>query len=469
MTGTRSSYTMWSADSRFQYAPDPRCIGVAFLPDGPIKAVVVDCHGGGWIAQTKSNSWRHDPESILLEKSGMDRYMDAGVAVIWIEYPYGWQTQAASRWFPSSRFPQVPRAIGRAIQFLKTNRANGRATGSVARVLPNDDFAYSLRGNSAGSIMAALTALQPEGWLKFDPAGRSTTKNPWAVTRSHRVGCVFAYDCAMDLRRYEASAAALPYFGPAGEFPQSSVPASVLPGVGIYSKLGQVPAETKFAASPISVAAARLRSNLDVSMLVANAISLGESSFQNSGILFAVDPADVTGSLPTPGMAIAAAGGATGTVRLVQIDALGLLVFHIDAGSGPGDIVANWDDVTTWSGGSVDLTDVTVYGNDTYRTFRTAAQMLADWDASSGPFPTTTQHHVNYLPAFRRERKAHFAAAALAGLPVVDRDRYYCGNQYSFNISSATGFDGPAFSFTTALDNIEIEFDMMRELGVPLD
>ena len=50
--------------------------------------------------------------------------------------------------------------------------------------------------------------------------------------------------------------------------------------------------------------------------LIANAISLGESSFQNSGILFSVDPADVTGSLPTPGMAIAAAGGATVATEL---------------------------------------------------------------------------------------------------------------------------------------------------------
>lgn len=468
MTGTRSSYTMWTADTRFQYAADPRCIGVAFIPDGPINAVIVDCHGGGWIAQTKSNTWRHDPESILLEKSGMDRYMDAGVAVIWIEYPYGWQTQASSRWFPSSRFPQVPRAIGRCIQYLKTNRATGRVTGSVARVLPDDDAAYSLKGNSAGSIMAALVGLQPEGWLKFDPQGRSTTKNPWAVTRSHRVGCVFAYDCATDLTRYEGSAAAVPYFAAAGSLPQSSVPSSVLPGVGIYSKLAQVPTDTKFAASPISLAKARLRSNLDVSLLLANAISPAESSFQNSGILFAVDPGAVTGTLPTPGMAIAAAAGATGTVRLVQLDANGQLIFHIDAGSGPADIVANWDDVTTWSGGSLDLTDVTVFGNDTYRTFRTATQMLADWDASSGPFATSSQHHVNYLPAFKREREQHFAAAIAAGLPVVKRDRYYCGNQYSFNISSASNFDGPAFSFTTALDNIEIEFDMMRELGVPV-
>lgn len=467
MTGIRSSYTMISADVVVQYADDPRAILVGFLPTGTINAVLIDAHGGGWIAQTNANTWKHDPTAVLLETSGMDRYMAAGVAVFWIEYPYGWQTTSSSRPYPSSRYPQIPRAIGRAIQFLKTNRANGRATGSTSRVLPNADTAYWLKGNSAGSIMSLLVAMQPDGWLDYDPSGRATGKGAWNYTRSHRVGGVFAYDCATDLRRYQGSAAAVPYFAPAGTLYQSSVPSSVVAGVSTYSKFGQVPSTLKYAASPISAAEARLRANLDMSILVANAISLGESSFENSGILWAVDPADITGSLPSPGDAISAAGGATGIVRLVQDDANGLKVFHVDANSGVNDVVANWDDVTTWSGGSLDLTGVTVYGNDTYRTFRTAAQALAAWDVDNEPFATSSEHHVNYVPAFQREREAHYAAAAAAGLPVTNYDRWYVGNQYTFNISSAQGFDGPAFGFSSA-DNIDVEFAMMEERGVTL-
>lgn len=469
MTGTRAAYTMIAADVVAQYADDPRAILVGFLPTGTINAVLIDAHGGGWIAQTNANSWRHEPTAELLEKSGMDRYMAAGIAVFWIEYPYGWQTTSSSRFAASSRYPQIPRAIGRAIQFLKTNRANGRATGSTSRVLPNADTAYWLKGNSAGSIMSLLAAMQPDGWLDYDPAGRATSKGAWTYTRSHRVGGVFAYDCACDLRRYQGSAAAVPYFAPAGSLYQSSVPSSVVAGVATYSKFGQVPQEVKYAASPISAAEARHRSNLDLSIMVANSISLGESSFQNSGILWAVDPASITGSLPSVGASISAAGGATGTVRLISDDSEGLKVFHIDANSGVGDVKSNWTGLCSWSGGSFNLTTTatTVYGNDTYRTFRTAAQALTAWDADNLPFDTSSEHHVNYVPAFKREREAHYAAAAAAGLPVTNYDRWYVGNQYTFNISSASGFDGPAFGFSGA-DNIDVEFAMMEERGVTL-
>lgn len=469
MTGLRATYSMVTADVVVQYADDPRAILVGFLPSGTINAVLIDAHGGGWIAQTNANSWKHDPDQSLLDKSGMDLYMAAGIAVYWIEYPYGWQTTSTSRYGSSNRYPQIPRAIGRAVQFLKTNRANGRASGSTSRVLPNVDSGYWLKGNSAGSIMSLLVAMQPDGWLDYDPTGRATSKGPWAYTRSHRVGGVFAYDCATDLRRYQGSAAAVPYFAPAGTLYQSSVPSSVVAGVSTYSKFGQVPSDLKYAASPISAAEARHRANLDLSIMVCNAISLGESSFQNSGILWAIDPADITGTLPSPGDAISAAGGATGTVRLVQDDSEGLKVFHIDANSGGSDVLANWTDAVTWTGGSLDITAsaTIVYGNDTYRTFRTAAQALTDWDVDDLPFASSSEHHVNYVPAFKREREAHYAAADLAGLPVDDFDRWYVGNQYTFNISSATGFDGPAFGFSAA-DNIAVEFEMMEERGVTL-
>jgi|GEM_PF-4430182 len=469
MTGTRAAYTMIAADVVVRYADDPRAVLVGFLPTGTINAVLIDAHGGGWIAQTNANSWKHEPTAILLEKSGMDRYMDAGIAVFWIEYPYGWQTTSTSRYSSSNRYPQIPRAIGRAVQFLKTHRADGLATGSTSRVLPDADASYWLKGNSAGSIMSLLVAMQPDGWLDYDPSGRATAKGVFTYTRSHRVGGVFAYDCATDLRRYQGSAAAVPYFAPAGTLYQSSVPSSVVAGVSTYSKFGQVPSELKYAASPISAAEARHRSNLDVSVMICNAISLGESSFQNSGILWAVDPLDITGTVPSPGDAISAAGGATGTVRLVQDDTEGLKVFHIDAGAGGSDIVANWTGLCSWSGGSFNITTTAtiVYGNDTYRTFRTAAQTLAAWDADDLPFASSTEHHVNYVPAFKREREAHYAAAAALSLPVTDRDRWYVGNQYTFNISSAQGFDGPAFGFSGD-DNIDVEFAMMEERGVTL-
>ena len=462
MTGTRSTYTIRNADVVVQYADDPRAVMVGFLPSGTIKAVIIDAHGGGWIAQTNLNTWKHEPDNEILEKSGMDVYMAAGIAVYWIEYPYGWQTTGTSRYFPSSRFPQIPRAIGRCVQFLKTHATDGLATGSTARTLPTSQNAYALKGNSAGSIMSLLVGMQPDGWLDYDPSGRKTTLDRFAYAASHRVGCVFAYDCATDLRRYQGSSAAIPYFGPSSRFYQSSVPSSVVAGVSTYSKFGQVPSDIKYAASPISAAEARHDANLDLSVMVSNAISLGESSFQNSGILFALDPGDITGTVPSPGAAISAADGATGTVRLVQEDANGAQVFHIDAGSGGSDIKANWGGVLTWSGGSSDLTGVTVYGNDTYRTFRTAAQALTAWDADDLPFDTSSEHHVNYVPAFKREREAHFAANPTA----TSYDRWYVGNQYTFNISSAQGFDGPAFGFTTALDNIAIEQEMFEERGI---
>jgi hypothetical protein len=464
MTGSRASYTMRTADVIVQYAADPRCIAVGFLPTGTINAVVVNCHGGGWIAQTNAETWRHDPAYELEGTAAMDEYMAAGVAVYWIEYPYGWQANGDARFFPCSNFPQIPRAIGRAIQFLKTHRADGQATGSLDRVLPDADYAYAVKGDSAGALMALYVALQPDGWLDYDPSGRVQALDKWAYTRSHRVSCAFAYGTPIDLRRYEASVAALPYFGPSSRFHGTAIPDSVVAALSGFGKFTQVPERQKYAATPTSLAEARLRGNLDVSLMVSNGLSGSESSFLKSGIVFEFDPADITGAAPTAGIAISASGGATGTVRAYYAqDSSDLYLICIDANAGAGDIVANWTGTLSWSGGSVSLTGVTVTGNDSYRTFIGETALLAVYDADNDPLPTTGPHSVNYVPAFKRERKAHYTAAAALSLPVTDYDRWYCGNAYTASL--LTGYDGAAFGHN-GIGNIAVELDMFEERGV---
>lgn len=463
MTGIRASYTMRNADVIVQYDRDPRCIAVGFIPDGPINAVVVNCHGGGWIAQTNSETWRHDPAYELEGAAALDSYMAAGIAYYWIEYPYGWQANPDARYVPSSRFPQIPRSIGRCIQFLKTHRADGQATGSLDRVLPNGDNAYAIKGDSAGALMALYVALQPDGWLDYDPSGRAQALDKWTMTRSHRVSCAFAYGTPIDLRRYEASVAALPYFGPSSKFHGTAIPDSVEAGLAPFGKFPTVPSAEKYAATPTSLVEANLDSNLDVSIMVSNGLAVSESSFLRSGIIFEFDATTITGTLPSAGDTITAAGGATGTIRACyQQDSSDLYAMCIDANAGAGDVVANWTGTGSWTGsatGSLDLDDVDVYGNDTYRTFIDEASFLAVWDADDEPLGTTGPHSVNYVPAFKRARVAHYAANPTA----TDYDRWYLGNRRTYAL--LTGYDGAAFGHN-GVDNIGVEIDMFEERGV---
>ena len=454
---------MRTADVVFQYDKDPRCIAVGFLPAGEIKAVVVNCHGGGWIAQTNTETWRHDPSYELEGTSALDAYMNAGVAYFWIEYPYGWHADCEARYFPSNRYPTIPRSVGRCIQYLKTHRADGLATGSTSIVLPDEDFAYALKGDSAGAFMALYAGLQPDGWLDYDPDGRKQGVGRFDFTRSHRVGCIFAYGTPIDLRRYEASVAALPYFGPSSKFHGPAVSDSAEPLLSTFGKFNQVPERTKYASTPTSLAEARLRDNLNVSILVSNGLSLYESRFMQAGVAFEFDESFLVGSRPSAGQSITAAGGATGTVRACyDQDSSDLVAIVIDAGSAGTDVLANWTGTLTWGGGSLDLAAAgvtTIYGNDNYREVLDEDEFLAIYDVDNEPLATTSPHTVNYVPAFKREREAHFTANPTA----TSYDRWYLGDQYQYSLLA--GYDGAAFGHTD-IDNVTVELAMFEERGV---
>lgn len=451
MPGIRSRYTMITADVVVQYASDPRALAVGFLPSLPVRRVVVSAHGGGWVAQTRTNTWRHDPTFELESASVVDQYLANGVAFYWIEYPYGWHTIATSRYSPASRFPQIPRALARCLQFLKTHRDDGLATGSTQLDLPEADASYWLRGISAGAVMALLAALEPDGWVDYGEPGRDSLRDRFSYTRNHRVGGVFAYDCATDLRRYQGSAGALPYFAPSSSLYAPTVPSSLVRGLAAFSRFSGVPQDVKLAASPLALLLERHPENLALALLISNAFSVAESSFQDSGILMSIDPNEIVGAPPPVNQPIAASGGASGVLRLAQARSDGLLL-HIDANLGPADVRANWTGTLAWSGGNVPAPPPSaVFGNDAQRHFVNESQLLARWDVDNLPFPTTSEHHVNYLPAFLRERAAQLGAAH-----AKSRDRYFVGNAYTAAISGRT----PAFGFNT-LDSTEVELEMM--------
>lgn len=451
MPGIRSSYTMVTADVVAQYASDPRAIAVGFLPSVPVRRVVISAHGGGWVAQTRTNTWRHDPTFELELTSVVDAYLENGVAFYWIEYPYGWHTIATSRYSPASRFPQIPRALARCVQFLKTHRSDGLATGSTQLQLPEADASYWLRGLSAGAVMALLAALEPDGWVDYGEPGRDSLRDRFAYTRSHRVGGVFAYDCATDLRRFQGSASALPYFAPSSALYSPTVPSSLARGLAAFSKFSGVPQDVKLAASPLAALLERHPENVELALLLSNAFSVAESSFQNSGVMLTVDPHEIVGAPPAANQPISSSGGASGVLRLAQARDDGLLL-HIDANLGPADVRANWPGVLAWAGGSVPAPPLSgIFGDDAQRRFVSEAQLLARWDLDTLPFPTTSEHHVNYLPAFLRERAAQLAAAH-----VKSRDRAFVGNAYTAALSGRT----PAFGFND-LDPTEVELEMM--------
>jgi hypothetical protein len=285
------------------------------------------------------------------------------------------------------------------------------------------------------------------------------------------VGGAFCYDCATDLRRYDGSPSAIPYFGPSSAYYGSPITAITDTDALTFDKFWSIDASIKYGASPISLAEKRYADNLNVSLLLSNSIGIGESSFLDSGIIILYNTSAMTGGAPTPGQTVSAAGGATGTLRLNQDQGLGNYHLYIDANAGAGDIVANWSGTLTFSGGTT-ITGVDsspgaaqVYGNDDYRTFLTATQLLAIWDVGvNDRLYTVTEHSASYLPAFMRERDAHFAAAGLTSI-----DNYFVGNQYTATISGYTDTTLPyrAAAFPWGgLGSVDIELEILAARGV---
>jgi hypothetical protein len=477
---------MRTADVVMQYSPDPRAVLVGFIPDaadttgGVCNAVILLAHGGGWVAQTNVNSWRHDPTYTLTLPAF---WLALGVAVFWIEYPYGWHAVPGARWQPSSRYPQIPRAMGQAIQFLKTHANDGIATGRVDIQLPTAAERYWFNGNSAGSVMAANVALQPDGWLPYDFT--RTRKGRFDYTFSHRVGGVFAYDCATDLRKYDGSPSALPYYGPSTNFYGSSHTAVVGDQLDRFASIDN---DLKYASSAISLVEKRYPENLDVVLYLSNAVTLREAGFLHSGMTIQYATGDLTlgpGSAPPvvgeTVIARAAGGGsptgAQGTLRRNSaITGGGIL--HIDRTAGTvlqwgqtsataielycqtsGAVIAN-----VISGGGDEYGNGAVIGNDAFPTHLSEAALLSEWDVDEFRLATTSEHSANYLPALKRARQAHFDAASR-----TNTDCYFIGNAY---VAQLNGYNAAAFPYRLAafpwcdLDQNTIEAAVLVARGV---
>lgn len=462
MSGIKSAYTFAAADVKFQYSREHRARAFGFMPSVACKAVIVSLHGGGWIAGTNISNAFFAPSTELFDKTLADALLAAGVALYFIEYPYGWHANEQARVHPCYRFPQIPRAIGHCIQYIKTHALDGLASGSMSLALPQSDDRFAFWGNSAGSVMATWIALQPDGFLRYDPVLRAQSLSPFAYTHSHRVRLVVAQDCATDFRKFGAatasyggiSAAALPYFAPSGALYKDELAQST---VLVTDRFSTVPTNIKAVASPLVAAEADYPDNLEVAFLLSNAIDADQSTYLNSGVTLKIDATKLTGT-PVAGETVTTSGTPAGTFR--YYDSTNAYIY-IDGTAGT---ISQWLAITSASFATSGATlasggVLAATGDDNRKTFLNSAGALAIWDAldeSEGIEGLNQAHQAIFALPFKRTRDAQFVAASLTSI-----DRYRIGNRYTASLDSLE----PAhpWNATTIQDDV---IDHMTDLGM---
>lgn len=237
MAGVQSAYTYRTADVVFYYAPYRWCRAAMWLPEGVDDLtnipVYIHAHGGGWIV-TPSLSYMNnqiDRELAPGALSPTDPLLQAGYAVVFMEYPLAAQAISNNRAWPCARYPFIPRAMGRCVQFIKTHAQDGFFNGAS---LATDASRYVLAGGSAGAIMATWVALQPTGALPFFKDRPQTLDDIFAYRFSHRVGGNVCYEGACEFGKFASdgiSAAAIVYFGFSEDYKTSPKFSGVSPEV----------------------------------------------------------------------------------------------------------------------------------------------------------------------------------------------------------------------------------------------
>jgi hypothetical protein len=263
VSGTQTNYCAKNADVVLRYANHPQCIVRLWFPDGYAALedmpVFIVLPGGGW-DQPHVDTYAsiHQPETALLgggATSIYDAMLNAGWVIGRAEYPHGIHVDGESRVHPTSRWPEIPRYIGRCIQFLKTHALNGRITGSRASTLATHYSRYILAGDSAGGIEALYVAHQPDRWLPYDDRLVSAGGfDPFVYRYNHRVRGVYVTDAGCDFTKWASnavSASALTRFGARENF-------------FVNPAYGMIEPEQKRVSSPLPLVEANYAENRNV-------------------------------------------------------------------------------------------------------------------------------------------------------------------------------------------------------------
>ena len=220
MAGIPTHFDWTSADKVFYYDTLPNCIAALWLPSAWASQGKTSwqafTHGGGWNSSDKWRAATTSPSTLIFQDD--DDYprllLAAGFAVLWFEWPMGWQPESSAgnqlRSPPCTRFPDLSRRFARFVQQVKTMAGDQRAayniTGDPAHTLATADDQCGLVGISSGSLEAGWTGLQPDGafpyWPRSSPAQRF---DRWMSRYSHRVKTLSLTDSMADFRLFQTT------------------------------------------------------------------------------------------------------------------------------------------------------------------------------------------------------------------------------------------------------------------------
>jgi hypothetical protein len=384
MAGTQTNYFAANADFILRYADHPSCIVRLWMPTGfrslTDMPVFVHLPGGGWDQpHADATASIHEPYTALLgggASSPYDLLLTAGWVVARAEYPHGTHVNPYARVHPTSRWPEIPRYIGRCIQFLKTHAENGYITGSTSSTLATHHSRYILAGDSAGGIEALNVAFQPDKWLPYeDRFVNSGGFDPFAYRYNHRVRGVYITDAINDFSKFESdavSASALTRFGARENF-------FVTPAYGM------IPREQKLVSSPLPLVEANASENQHVGIwqeMNEGSITSGQTSpasgavgsYLGSGTV--VQTGSITGTF-VAGEVVNGSVTGTGTLKGANLDDASTKYLYIERST-----TATFEGTLTGvtSGATCTVTDCS--GNNNRLTFLTYDDMIEIWDAA---------------------------------------------------------------------------------------
>jgi hypothetical protein len=434
MSGTQTDYVAANADFVLHYAPHPQCIVRLWMPTGfralTNMPVFVHLPGGGW-DQPHVDTYAsvHEPYTSLLGGGAgtiYDAMLNAGWVIARAEYPHGIHVNARSRVYPASRWPEIPRFVGKCIQFLKTHAEDGLITGSTASTLATHHGRYIIAGDSAGGIEALTVAFQPDKWLPYeDRLVNSGGFDPYVYRYNHRVRGVFATDSPVDFTKFESdgvSSSALPRFGARENY-------FVNPAFGLVSP------EQKRVASPLPLIEANTAENRQVGVwqqMNEGSITSGQStptagaegSYLGSGT--AVTTLAITGTYQV-GETVTGSVSGTGVLRGSNILGVGkyLYIERTTTATFEGTLTG----ATTGATCSVGLCT----GNNNRLTFLDYDEALAIWDAAQDAGTEIEDcravHEQIHGAALKRACDANDAYNN------TDLHRHWLGNDYVAGIS----------------------------------
>jgi hypothetical protein len=441
MPGVRATYNAIYSDVEFRYSDAHEwCVAQALIPSVTITGVLYVFRGGGMISQPFIWDADYDPAATW-GPDDTDALLTAGVMIVRVEYPNGPQGTLGSRHQPFYRFPDNWRIAGKAIQFVKTHATDGRITGTTTKTIPTNYRKHLAQGQSAGASMAAMLAFAPDGALPYDNSTVTWNNDAFRVTESHRVGGCILYDFpTIDFRLFadDISSAAIPFLA-VSERAYGSTRNTT------FKKIAVLPEADRLASSLLPLVQLDLQENRSLGvMLLSNATSKYEASYLGSGLTleFTLATGTTTGAVT---VRVTADTAKSATIKSIDAGAGGALFMYAEPGASTN--IADWFDINNEvvpielvnSGGTIiaTITDYTIEGDDTYKTFKTREEALAIIDAAGSEIPQFVYpHHVDFSALLKRERET---IRDRHGIPAANwYDEYYLGSHYPAEISGDT-------------------------------